>query len=491
MATTEELIAQLDVLEKTAFVPKTLFGVKPETEKKVFPRAAGLPQKTFPQQLKKGTLGAFDVLSILGRGIASAPTILPGGESPSEAFARKGAPKGAGKFRKFTENIVRDPITLLTLLSGGAAAPAQTIGKKILSTAGMGAARQILPAGARQLEQTAETGEFKPVEQAIEAGKEIALGAGGEVLGAGIGRIIKKGGKSLFKSAAKIKDNTARLAGRDVESGINKIADDVVRFKLDSPTSGMKGVAKNAQKRITKEKSLADKAMNKFIKQNPDSSIDVDEIFLGLMDDIENGKINSVFGEESAAAKQVANLHRALELRGLTGNQPVSKIPEIKRALAEGTKLFKKGKFAIGADPVKAQAGELVYLRMNDELGRFVPEVNAINRNVSDLINVKRAAIEANKRMANWNKLGLTDIGISMSALLGGGVSGLPPIPTFAAAAGLVMVRKGLGKGRGTSLILRAGRITPTIARTAVVETAEQKRQRALEKRLQSFGPGL
>lgn len=274
----------------------------------------------------------------------------------------------------------------------------------------------------------------------------------------GTENILKNTGKNILRRDMKPKDVTALLAGKNVEDGAKAIADNVDKYGVASTTGGFTGIAKNASRKINENMKYADDAIKKVAEKMPDAKIDIDESFLNFIDDLETGKINSVFGNEERAASIADNIHKALELRGLTGTQGIEKIPEIKRAVENyAGGLFKKGKYAIESDPIPKQVGELVYLKMKKDLESVVPEIKQYNTAVHDLITVKKAANEAAKRIGNRDNISITDWMLLFGGPTAAHSLGLPSAAAGAIPGAAMIGKKALGSGRGASGLMKLG----------------------------------
>lgn len=275
-----------------------------------------------------------------------------------------------------------------------------------------------------------------------------------------IGQGIENTGKSALQKEMKIKDVTAKLAGPNVDAGVQKIVDDISKYNVQSTKGGVKGIAENAQKAIDGKMSLTDKAIKDFAAKNPTASVNVDDTFLKLMDDLQKGNEPTIFTTEEQASEFAGKIHDALGKRNLTGTQPISKLPEIKRTIDEGLDLFKKGKYGVETDPLPKKVGEISYLRLKKELESYVPEVKESNQAVHDLINVKTAALEASKRIGNKNNIGLADL----ATLLGGGPAlhsmGVPASVSSVAPiiAATIMAKKMASGGRLPSALISIGK---------------------------------
>jgi hypothetical protein len=300
-------------------------------------------------------------------------------------------------------------------------------------------------------------------EAGIEAlGVRGAIGAPGTAVKAtkGTGKALEGAGKSIIARDAKIRDSIAKLAGKNPLKGVQKITDDISKYNVESVRGGFKGIAAKAQKRINAEMDRAEDAIASFSKKNPTATVDVDKTILELADDLTKGKEKSIFLNEDKAADIALSIGEALNRRKLDGLQPVSKLPEIKRTIDEGMGLFKKGSKAIELDPLPSKVGELTYLRLNNELREFVPEVLKANKAVHDLITVKEAMEQAQKLAGNRNMLGITDLALIFGGPQVAQALGAPGGAMLAGAPGAVLAgKKIVGDARGASAMIKAGNI--------------------------------
>jgi len=273
------------------------------------------------------------------------------------------------------------------------------------------------------------------------------------------GDVLQKSGKSLLRSGMKTKDVTALLAGKNVEEGAQNLVENIQKYGVESPMGGFKGISNKASKKIAENMNLSDEAIKKVLKEAPDAVVDIDDTFLRFIDDLESGNVNSVFGDEVKSGELANNIHKALEMRGLTGVQSIEKIPEIKKVISQyGGGLFKKGKYAIATDPLKKQVGELAYLRLKEDLEKIVPEIGQYNKATHDLITIKKAADEASKRIGNRDKIGITDWMLLFGGPTAAHSMGLPAAAAGAIPGTAIIARKVLGSGRGASGLISTGR---------------------------------
>ncbi|MFA6152919.1 MAG: hypothetical protein WC716_16475 [Chitinophagaceae bacterium] len=291
--------------------------------------------------------------------------------------------------------------------------------------------------------------------------------------GAGSKGVVKKVGEktvgfgeSLLKSGMKIKDSSAKLMGRNAEEGVKKVVSDITKYDVQSTKGGFSGIAQNARKKITENTDKADEVILNAAKADPTKTVDIDNIFLSFIDDIQKGKVETIFGWEDNGAEMASNIHKALEKRGLSGNQPISKLPEIKKTINKGMQLFKKGAQNLAGEPKQTMIGDLSYLKMKEALEDVVPEVAQYNKATHDLINIEKVSLEAKKGVGNNNKIGLVD-----AMLLFGGPGALQSLgvsPGIAASGSLVgaalIAKKLASGGRGSSAIISSGKGLKTSA---------------------------
>lgn len=270
------------------------------------------------------------------------------------------------------------------------------------------------------------------------------------------GDISEQAGKKTLRSGMKIKDTTAKLAGKNVDKGVEKIVNDIAKYKIGSTKGGYKGIANNAQKEISKRMAQTDELIKAYMKEDPIAGVNVTNVLDDLANDIRGGAIKSFMTKEDEAADFIMAVNNSLEKWGRHGYQRIGDIPDIKREISEGLNLFSKGKFTINDAPLKEKVGDYIYLRLLDEVGNRLPGVKKAGKEIHDLINVKNAALEANKRVGNKNVIGLTDvIGLvgGAPALQAIGVPGSYSTIVPLISAGIIG-KKALGNGRGASGLL-------------------------------------
>lgn len=434
-----------------------LFNLPPKVEKAFFPRAVETREKG-GGILRQAIPGALDILSIPGRAIASIPALIPGGETPQAAFARKEArsQKGIGKVGEFIGSTLRDPITaLITGATGGASIPAKAVGKpiikKIASTVLKGAKEQIVPAITRQAEISSREGEVDLPRQFANAAIESALGGVGEGVGKGISTQISPWGKKLLQGTLKTKDVTAKLAGPNVAKGAENIVNDIVNFKLESKVGGFKGMGIKASKIINKKSKKLDEVVEGFSKGNPDATLNLDAILNQLKFKIQQGK-TEIVGGEKAAGKMVDQIRETLKLRNLAGKQPISKIRDVKAIINQLSQPFDKGPFTTPGGNKKIMVGRLAYRAINEKFGEQIPAAKVLGQELRRLIVVEQALLEAQKRSSNHNFLSLRN-----SIMISGGINSKSPQGIFASIAAM-MFNIVTEKGRGASAVISTGR---------------------------------
>lgn len=426
---------------------RTVFGLPRNTESLVFPRAAQVRadegQIAEGKPMVRAGLGsALDLVSIPGRTIASAPALLPGGESFSEAFSR---PQGkqregiGGKALEIGGSIVRDPVTALgTLATGGAnllATPARTLFAR-------GAVAGLPLVGAQQTKRFAEEGKVSPSEAALETGINALLPV--------IGQQLQRGAKAVFRSGIKPKMK-ARDLGFDPEAIIN--------HKIEG---SFENIVKKSSARIDEAKRVADDIIEQAAKTNPEAKFDIESTIIQFMDDAENGKVSSILiGDEKNALKIADDFFNSLKKRNLIdedGLSSISQFQQIKREL--GKRGFQKSRLVSDETALKAKVADLLYFDVMNEIENVVPEIAAPNKMMADLIPVRSAVIDAISRTGNRNAvLNASNLMMlhglaSPTAMITGG--NLPK------TAGTVLSGLGanilLRQGRGGALLSKAGR---------------------------------
>lgn len=424
--------------------PTTQERVRENIMRPIFPSAT----ESLEQERGLGrTAAAFgaDVLSQLGRAIASLPALAPGGETFGEALERTRAKEkpplsseatgfdviGRG-LGTFGENVLRSPATAASALAAPLAAPIRggtglaALGRSALA----GAVESVPPAIAGQLEKYGE-GEDIDLQEAF---AEIATGAGLSALGEG----IKQAGKPLFNAAIK-PDKAARLKGFKAEN--------IIKHKLEG---SFENVVKKSQQKISEADALVDDILEKVSKENPAARIDLQDLIIKFVDDVDAGKVSSIaIDDEDAAMVAAEKLLERFEKRGINKPIDLSKARDVKKVLA--FKAFPKGA-NIMQDPVKKQVKEILNIRLNEKLKQFAPEIAEQNKIMSEIIPIKEAARAAIERTGNRNTV------LNLRSLMSGiGLKSVGLGDTEAILGGIAAERI-LGGGRGPASVTRLGR---------------------------------
>lgn len=449
---------------------RPFFGLSPKKEKSFFPRAVAA-REAGGGPFRTAIPGALDAISIPGRTIAAIPALTPGGETFGESFSRKDAipKKSIGKVGQFAGDVVRDPISLLSFGAAGGTAKGLSLAKKgitnklarsipvtkgikkaIASPVGRGAIEQTFPALVRQAERSSRTGKVDIPRQVGEAFVEIGSGALGEGVGAFAAKKITPFGKHLLQAAAKTKDVTAKLAGKEVAEGAQKIIEDLVEFNLESPTGGFSKMAQKATKGFRQRGRDLDKVVDGYVVGNPNATIDLDKILNKVKNEIETG-MTDIAGNEESKSKFVDVMRESLALRGLTGKIPVAKAREAKQIINLIADSFKKGPFRDDVTQSE-KIGRMAFRAVNEEFGEFIPEARRLGQEMRRIKVVEKAMKEAQKRVGNHNFLSLRG-----SLLLGSGIKSENKLGLFATVAAMLFL-KAAEKGRGGSTLVRLGR---------------------------------
>jgi hypothetical protein len=469
-----------------------LFGLPPTAEAAIFPKASdvagtgsiGAEGRGVGSHLRQAGTGAFDLIGLLGRGVASTPAFIDPNETYVEALGRTEAKPETNVVGKLVSNTLRDPITtLMTVATGGAGAarkPAVEAGKKTIQEIGKAAggfmgkrvAEAVPPAVARQGMESLQTGEVNIPEQAkaagIEALADVAMGSGLEGLKAGVskigGKIAEAGLRNKLKPSLKeagtgfdvktvakydLGNNPKNILANsqkkivDLASQVNDKLDDAVSRSDEPVMISLFGGGEFGPEMMDMEVSLGgvDKTNELFIKT-----------MLAMQNDVRTGKNPSLMVGWKDPNEAVARLGKKLGMRP-TKAQAAKAIPpapyeeSLQKMLAplsgvmyeQGAKevdlvTLNNYRKMIGTiadwdidprDPtttVNKEVAAYLYKSINEAIGQRVPEVKALNQQLHELIPVRNAAYRAYHNVQNQAPVSMgTNIPLSNLMTIGPG----------------------------------------------------------------------
>jgi len=404
-------------------------GILSKAKETVFPMSTEA-KRSGSGLLKQNLLAGADILSIPARAFdATTKKVGKVLDVGAEAITgkRPGFEAGAPGFRKaVSEKVPEGPLRENVKFGLEVATDPSTY-------IGAGAARKAFTAPGKQA--------LKDVAEETAKRSSLLSKAGGKV---------EDIGKSSLRSGMKIKDVTAKRAGRTVESGAKRIVDNISKYNVEG---SFDDIAKKSTKEISLAKQAADDVIAKASDDVLSKTVDVEEVILDFMEKAQAEQLDEFFGEGERAAKIASEMFEALEKRGLAGVVDMTKANRAKKLI--GKKAFKKGVLQISEDPVRDRVKEFLNLKIRDEMEKVIPEIRQHNQKIHDLILVRQASEEAAKRTKNRDIFRLTEKGL----LLGSGGAAIAGEPTTAiAAAGLALASKAAGKGRGASALIKAGK---------------------------------
>ena len=314
------------------------------------------------------------------------------------------------------------------------------------------------PEAMRDLEALVNIGSVLPVGKLAGVAREAAAfgtGKGLQAAGAsvaGVGRIGEKAGKAILKGEAKINKNIAQKAAGNFTEGKQKIIDDIAKFNLQSTKKGFAGIVDNADAAIEQRMTKGSEALKKVSAENPNAKINLDGVTARYRDELKTGKTIPFDEIERADAIREEITDKLKEQLGFDINDvaelTLEQADEARKLLSKG--VFKKGAFS-QTDPIRDQIKQDMALKIRDKMADYVPELTKGNKEIRDLINVKKAADEAATRISGNNQI------FGMGNMLAGGagtVLGGNPVTGLA----MVGAKKALESGRGASGLISAGK---------------------------------
>jgi hypothetical protein len=256
-----------------------------------------------------------------------------------------------------------------------------------------------------------------------------------------------------LKGEAKITKKIAQKAAATVPAGKTKIIDDIEKYNLQSTKGGFKGIAENAQEAIDSRMEIGKEALQKAAADNPDKTINLDGITAKYRDDLAAGNVKDVPFDQVDKAEEIRTelVDKLKKQLGFDINNPAElSLEQANRArqlLSQGA--FKKGAY-FANDPIRDQVKQDLALHLRDAMADYVPELTQANKEIRDLINIKKATEAADARIAGHNQV------LGMGNAIAGGLGGLAGHGPWGAGLG-ILGKKALESGRGASGLMSIG----------------------------------
>ncbi len=426
----------------------------------VMPRTTSLPpDASFG---RKATSIYSDIASLTGR--AGDSVKRPEGESFGDALKDT---EGKGAISR----IVRSPATAtgmalgplagkaLGLLAGKAAGPFAALASKApllgkaLGAGVTGAAEAIPSAAAGQAERYAETGEVDP----LEAGLEVAGGAGFGMLGEG----LKAAGKRFYQSLMETgKGGTTALRNRfDPQT--------ILDYNLEGSTTQ---VAKKARDIASK----AGQEIDQIVDAANDAAGNANAIDLAMqtMDEMkEGGRLYNLIpaGNAANARSALERVYGEMAEHGLDGPLDLKGLRRAKAYLRKG-KTFAKGTVRTEDDKLVDAVRKEFYYRVADRMaemanaaGHDVTEANKLYHTMST---VADAAEAAGERVGKHAPLGPYEwIALGSTAISAGAMHQdlQKMLTTLGVGLAVASGKQVLGSGRGAGLLVKGGKFAGSV----------------------------
>lgn len=276
------------------------------------------------------------------------------------------------------------------------------------------------------------------------------------VLSAG-GKLAEKAGLAALRGEAKITNTLGQKAASTPMAGKEKIVSDISKYNLQSTKGGFSGIADNAQAEIKVRDRMADDILKAKQKEAPDMRISLDNVMheyeKKLADDIADIPFDQKDKAIEIKNELIAKLKRELgKDEDLPAALTLLEANRARQILSKGA--FKKGAFN-QTDPIRDQVKQDLAMSFRDEVAKSVPQQAEYNRQIRDLINVKKAAQEADARIAGHNPI--MSMGNAIATGLGTAGGHALGSPTAGALASLA-AKNMLQSGRGASALVSAGK---------------------------------
>lgn len=444
--TQEEIInaIETEIIPKSQAKASTVEPRSPDLKASLFPRSAEAAENG-SGAIKKGLAGALDAYSLLGRGVASLPSIKSGNYLNSLADTR-----GKG----IIDQTIRDPATFLTAPiggAGGAALAAKTLGKValkgLLPTAAKGAAEGVISASSHLADN--KPGEKYGSKQAVlEVAASALLPTSLKAIGQGLGKVAQNQAKNILESVIKPSKQLTQNIGK--KFSIQELFD----AKLDSP-KGLKGI----QEKLVENKGRIDKLYDEELGRLKDVSIPITDVFektkQGVAELAEKGEVGP---EDFAGMEAAGNLWKNYLDNSKFGKKLVEQGNP--RDVVELRKLLGKSSVFDRTNPASVKGAEIfakeMYRNLNKELSTVSPKLRALDAEYSIYHPINKAVEAAGARLAKNSPVSLLDAIALGTGFGAGSVNGGAAEGTLSGLAAFGLTR-GVRSPGVASVLYRAG----------------------------------
>ena len=405
--------------EKEGSGPESIGDFAPKGFSSFAPRTSALPADESMFSRKSLAAQGSDALSSVGRTVASLPALWPGGESFGDAMSRtKGKEREGffGNIAEFAGDVVRDPATMAAAPIGGpAAGPAKAVGRRGLAELGKRGA-QILGKGAleglasgtaHQVDKYGQ-GEGFSVE---ELAGETALGAGMALGGKLTEKTLKKALTGGKETANKIMASYLKAPLRIYDDGFKP--ENIAKHNLFGTTDEIVQMASQQIKQKSDELSgLIDAAAGEG------AEVDLAKAFTESLGDILENKRDlkapQLFlssGDAPMPIEKAAESMKKLVGYLSDGNSKM----DLKAAQKLKQTIGNLGDWTHGQTDADLSAVEALsnrlYINLKNQIDAKLPaSAKALNKEMSEIIPIKRAALRRLPIDQRNDILGLADI---------------------------------------------------------------------------------
>lgn len=288
--------------------------------------------------------------------------------------------------------------------------------------------------------------EFVETGDIVEAGKTAAIAGVAEAITAGtmdlLSPLLKKAAGNFYKGIIKPKVKATAKGFK---------ADNIVDYNLEGFNLGQ--TKNKARTIIDTAKKNSDELMEKFLKNNPEHRMEIDDIFIQAIEDIDNSRVNTILvDEEAAAIKYIDDLFDTFSKKNLTGKIDAKQFRKIKSQIAK--RAFAKTREMTTDDRVKSRAAKELWVGLVQKLDNAVDGLSVENKKMADLLPVEDAIEDAIERIGKNKTVSMADW-----LIVSGGIAGTGGGATSPAVAGGVLVgKRAIAGGRGAALTSLAGK---------------------------------
>jgi hypothetical protein len=247
-----------------------------------------------------------------------------------------------------------------------------------------------------------------------------------------------------------------KMGNRSLVDAKAKIEDTIVKHNLESPSGGIKGVAKNAAQSYTQKNQQAKSLISDFVEKNPETKVNMDNDVYGPVQQQIYSGTSPIAADDIPKAQALLDKIRDAHGQYLNakGDVTLDVVDKVRQDLQKSKDLYNK---PMADEALTTQVKQMLSNQAINQIGKLAPAAGQLRRDARDIEFVRKAADIA---AAKKQPLITADIKGGLAGTIGAAAL---EHPHLAIGAGLITLsdlaaKKFLGKGKFASMLIKAGR---------------------------------